>query len=46
MDFIRQLEEAELSLQAEPDDKALDAGQREKLAKLLKAVKTLHLDGS
>jgi hypothetical protein len=46
MHFIRQLEEAELSLQAEPDDKALDAGQREKLAKLLKAVKTLHLDGS
>ncbi|HSI00243.1 MAG TPA: hypothetical protein VLA02_06540 [Reyranella sp.] len=46
MDFIRRLEEAELSLQSEPDDKPLDAEQREHLRKLLKTVKTLHLSGS
>jgi hypothetical protein len=46
MDFIRRLEEAELSLQAEPDDKPLDTEQREHLRKLLKAVKNLHLSGS
>lgn len=46
MDFIRRLEEAELSLQAEPDDKPLDTGQREHLHKLLKAVRNLHLSGS
>ena len=46
MDFIRRLEEAELSLQAEPDDKPLDTEQREQLRKLLKSVKNLHLNGS
>jgi len=46
MDFIRRLEEAELSLQSEPDDKPLDAKQREHLHKLLKTVKNLHLNGS
>lgn len=46
MDFIRRLEEAELGLQAEPDDKALDTEQREQLRKLLNAVKSLHLKGS
>jgi Asp-tRNA(Asn)/Glu-tRNA(Gln) amidotransferase C subunit len=46
MDFIRRLEEAELALQSEPDDKPLDAGQREHMRKLLKSVKTLHLNGS
>lgn len=46
MDFIRRLEEAELSLQDEPDDKPLDAEQREHLRKLLKSVKNLHLNGS
>jgi hypothetical protein len=46
MDFIRRLEEAELSLQDEPDDKPLDTEQREQLRKLLKSVKNLHLNGS
>ncbi|MDB5487664.1 MAG: hypothetical protein JWQ58_1379 [Reyranella sp.] len=46
MDFIRRLEEAELALQAEPDDKPLDTEQREQLRKLLKSVKNLHLNGS
>jgi hypothetical protein len=46
MDFIRRLEEAELSLQSQPDDKVLDHGQREHLHKLLKSVKNLHLDRS
>lgn len=46
MDFIRRLEEAELSLQSEPDDKPLDSEQREQLRKLLKSVKNLHLNGS
>ena len=46
MDFIRRLEEAELLLQSEPDDKPLDAEQREQLRKLLKSVKNLHLNGS
>ena len=46
MDFIRRLEEAELSLQAEADDKPLDTEQREQLRKLLKSVKNLHLNGS
>ncbi len=46
MGFIRRLEEAELSLQAEPDDKPLDAAQLENLRKLLKSEKNLHLKGS
>lgn len=45
MSFLRRLEEAELSLQAEPDDKTLDASQRENLNKLLTSVKNLHLKG-
>jgi hypothetical protein len=45
MDFIRRLEEAELALQAEPDDKPLDAAQRDQMSKLLKSVKNLHLNG-
>lgn len=45
MGFIRRLEEAELSLQAEHDDKPLDAAQREHLRKLLASVKNLHLNG-
>jgi hypothetical protein len=45
MDFIRRLEEAELALQAEPDDKPLDTEQREHLRKLLKSIKNLHLSG-
>ena len=43
MDFIRRLEEAELSLQAQPDDKPLDAEQKEHLRKLLRSIKALHL---
>lgn len=46
MEFIRRLEEAELALQSEPDDKPLDAGQRDQMSKLLKSVKNLHLNGS
>jgi hypothetical protein len=46
MDFIRRLEEAELALQSEPDDKILDTAQREQMRKLLKSVKNLHLNGS
>lgn len=42
--FIRRLEEAEVSLQAEKDDtKPLDADQKEHLRKLLKSIKALHL---
>lgn len=43
MDFVRRLEEAELVLQALPDDKALDSSQREHLSKLLTSIKNLHL---
>ncbi|TAJ81597.1 hypothetical protein [Reyranella sp.] len=43
MDFIRRLEEAELALQAQPDDKPLDTEQREHLRKLLNSIKNLHL---
>lgn len=43
MDFIRRLEEAELALQALPDDKPLDTEQREHLRKLLNSIKNLHL---
>ena len=43
MDFIRRLEEAELALQALPDDKPLDTEQAEHLRKLLKSIKNLHL---
>ncbi len=46
MDFIRRLEEAELALQEEPDDKQLDVEQREHLRKLLKSIKNLHLNAS
>jgi hypothetical protein len=44
MTFIRRLEEAELSLQAETNDNdPLDAKQKEHLHKLLTSVKALHL---
>jgi hypothetical protein len=43
MNFILQLEDAELSLQAEPDDKPLTKDQKEYLKKLLQSIKTLHL---
>ena len=43
MNFIRQLEEAELSLQSEPDDKPLSRDQKEHLKKLLQSIKALHL---
>jgi hypothetical protein len=44
MNFIRRLEEAELSLQAETDDsKPLDEKQKEHLHKLVKSIKALHL---
>lgn len=43
MDFVRRLEEAELVLQALPDDKPLAGPQREHLSKLLTSIKNLHL---
>jgi hypothetical protein len=46
MTFIRRLEEAELSLQDETDDKdLLDEAQKERMRKLVKSVKALHLTG-
>jgi len=44
MNFIRRLEEAELSLQAETDDNdKLDEKQKENMHKLVKSIKALHL---
>ncbi|CAN5899732.1 hypothetical protein BH11PSE3_BH11PSE3_01210 [soil metagenome] len=44
MNFIRRLEEAELSLQAETDDNdKLDETQKEHMHKLVKSIKALHL---
>ena len=44
MTFIRRLEEAELSLQDETDDKdLLDDQQKERMRKLVKSIKALHL---
>lgn len=43
MNFIRRLEEAETSLQAETDDKnKLDGQQKELMHKLIKSIKALH----
>lgn len=47
MTFIRRLEEAELSLQDETDDKEpLDEQQKERMRKLVKSIKALHLADS
>jgi hypothetical protein len=44
MTFIRRLEEAELSLQAETDDNdLLDEPQKQHMHKLVKSIKALHL---
>jgi hypothetical protein len=43
MNFVRRLEEAELSLQLQPDDQPLDANERERLHKLVKSIKALHM---
>jgi hypothetical protein len=44
MNFIRRLEEAEMSLQAETDDnKPLDDKQKDQLRKLVQSIKALHL---
>ena len=44
MNFVRRLEEAEMSLQAETDDnKLLDEKQKDHLHKLVKSIKALHL---
>lgn len=40
--FVRRLEEAELSLQTQPDDAALDKEQLEHLRKLIKSIQALH----
>jgi hypothetical protein len=43
MTFIRRLEEAETSLQAETEDNdKLDAKQKELMHKLIKSIKALH----
>ncbi|MDP1837464.1 MAG: hypothetical protein Q8N31_12385 [Reyranella sp.] len=41
-ELVKQLEESELLLQAQPDDKPLDAAELEKLTKLTKAIQKLH----
>ena len=44
MNFIRRLEDAELSLQAETDDNdKLDEKQKEHMHKLVKSIRALHL---
>lgn len=41
-ELVRQLEESELLLQAQPDDKPLDAAELAKLTKLTTAIQKLH----
>lgn len=41
-ELVKQLEESELLLQAQPDDKLLDAAELDKLTKLTKAIQRLH----
>jgi hypothetical protein len=41
-ELVKQLEESELLLQSQPDDKPLDAAELEKLTKLTKAIQKLH----
>lgn len=41
-DLVKQLEEAELLLQAQPDDKPLDSGELAKLTKVITAIQKLH----
>lgn len=41
-ELVRQLEEAELLLQSQPDDKPLDSGELAKLTKVITAIQKLH----
>lgn len=41
-ELVRQLEESELLLQAQPDDKPLDAAEHAKLTKVIAAIQKLH----
>jgi hypothetical protein len=41
-ELVRQLEEAELLLQSQPDDKPLDSGELAKLTKVIAAIQKLH----
>jgi hypothetical protein len=41
-ELVRQLEESELLLQPQPDDKPLDAAEHAKLTKVINAIQKLH----
>lgn len=41
--LVKQLEEVEFLLQSQPDDKPLDQAQRNHIAKLISAIRQLHL---
>jgi len=41
-ELVRQLEESELLLQPQPDDKPLDSGELAKLTKVIAAIQKLH----
>lgn len=41
-ELVKQLEEAELLLQSQPDDKPLDSGELAKLTKVITAIQKLH----
>ncbi len=41
-DLVKQLEESELLLQSQPDDKPLDSGELAKLTKVITAIQKLH----
>lgn len=41
-ELVRQLEESELLLQSQPDDKPLDSGELAKLTKVIAAIQKLH----
>ncbi|OFX04503.1 MAG: hypothetical protein A3D94_18765 [Alphaproteobacteria bacterium RIFCSPHIGHO2_12_FULL_66_14] len=41
-ELVKQLEESELLLQAQPDDKPLDSGELAKLTKVITAIQKLH----
>ncbi|MDP2376683.1 hypothetical protein [Reyranella sp.] len=41
-ELVKQLEEAELLLQSQPDDKPLDSGELAKLTKVIAAIQKLH----
>jgi hypothetical protein len=44
IELVRRLEDSELTLQASPDDKPLDEGQKSEIHKLIKTIQQLHFD--